>query len=232
MRRGGSVTVRVRDGAGDRADGRGVRFRFARVNNLGGTIRVTLGACLLGASFLVALAVRVMRGAGDATLLAVRTVRRVGGGVLFDDLFVVVVGVQVGGVDGVGAVQAGAINLHGINLYCLHAGGGSLCGATCCSTSFGGTGFCRCRLGITSLRGILSGGFRCGSFRCNSFRARRRTHRAVPRNIARGIPRGIGCCAVLYRVVCLVLFCLIHSVNDTPRRCVCVSISLHCDLVL
>ena len=209
-----------------------MRFRFARVNNLGGTIRVTLGACLLGASFLVALAVRVMRGAGDATLLAVRTVRRVGGGVLFDDLFVVVVGVQVGGVDGVGAVQAGAINLHGINLYCLHAGGGSLCGATCCSTSFGGTGFCRCRLGITSLRGILSGGFRCGSFRCNSFRARRRTHRAVPRNIARGIPRGIGCCAVLYRVVCLVLFCLIHSVNDTPRRCVCVSISLHCDLVL
>ena len=65
-----------------------MRFRFARVNNLGGTIRVTLGACLLGASFLVALAVRVMRGAGDATLLAVRTVRRVGGGVFFDDLFV------------------------------------------------------------------------------------------------------------------------------------------------
>ena len=87
-----------------------MRFRFARVNNLGGTIRVALGAC-----FLVALlAVRVMRGAGDATLLAVRAVRRIGSGVFFDDLFVVVVGIQVGGIDGVGAVQAGAINLHGI----------------------------------------------------------------------------------------------------------------------
>ena len=91
-----------------------MRFRFARVNNLGGTIRVALGSSFLGASFLVALAVRVMRGAGDAALLAVRAVRRVGGGVLFDDFFVVVVRVQVAGVNGVGAVQAGAINLHGI----------------------------------------------------------------------------------------------------------------------
>ena len=66
-----------------------MRFRFAYINNLGVTIGVTLGA-----RFLVALAVRVMRGAGDATLLAVRTVRRVGGGVFFDDLFVVVVGVR------------------------------------------------------------------------------------------------------------------------------------------
>ena len=67
-----------------------------------------------------------MRGAGDAAFLAVRAVRRIGGGVLFDNLFVVVVGVQVGGVDGVAAVQAGTINLHGINLHCLHAGSGSL----------------------------------------------------------------------------------------------------------
>ena len=63
-----------------------MRFRFAYVNNLGGAIRATRGSCFLGARFRVALlAVRVMRGAGDATLLAVRTVRRVGGGVFFDD---------------------------------------------------------------------------------------------------------------------------------------------------
>ena len=86
-----SATRRVRDGAGDRANGRGVRFGFARIDYLGGTIRVTLGACLLGASFLVALAVRVMRGAGDATLLAVRAVGFVAGGVLFDYLFIVFV---------------------------------------------------------------------------------------------------------------------------------------------
>ena len=63
---------------------------------------------------MVALAARVMRGTGDAAFLAVRAVRRVGGGVFFNDFFVVVVGVQVGGVDGVGAVQAGVINLHGV----------------------------------------------------------------------------------------------------------------------
>ena len=58
-----SATRRVRDGAGDRANGRGVRFGFARIDYLGGIIGVALSACFRGArirsaSFLVALAAR------------------------------------------------------------------------------------------------------------------------------------------------------------------------------
>ena len=190
-----------------------MRFGFARIDYLGGIIGVALSACFRGArirsaSFLVALAARVMRGAGDAAFLAVRAVRRVGGGVFFDNFFVVIVGVQVSGVDGVGAVQAGAINLHSV-----YGQGGRLCRTRCSGASCSGAS-------------CSGGGFRCGSFR-----ARGCTREAIPRAIRRAVPcRRIGCCAVLYRVFCLVLFRLIHSVNDTPRRCVCVSISLRCGL--
>ncbi|WP_399547662.1 pentapeptide repeat-containing protein [uncultured Rothia sp.] len=86
--------------------------------------------------------------------------------------------------------------------------GGCLCGACLCRT--------RC----------------CGaSFASTSFSGTRFCRCRLGITSLSGIPRRrIGFCAVLYRVFCLVLFRLIHSVNDTPHRCVCVSISLHCSL--
>ena len=132
-----------------------MRFGFARIDYLGGIIGVALSACFRGArirsaSFLVALAARVMRGAGDAAFLAMRAVRRVSGGVFFDNFFVVIVGVQVGGVDRTAAVQAHGINVQGGCPRGGRCGGAGLCGTSCC-TSYCRASFC----GGTPLLGTL-----------------------------------------------------------------------------
>ncbi|WP_399552633.1 hypothetical protein [uncultured Rothia sp.] len=101
--------------------------------------------------------------------------------------------------------------------------GGCLCGACLCRTCLCGTRFCRAS--------CCSASFGGASFASTSFSGARFCRCRLGITSLGGIPRRrIGCCAVLYRVFCLVLFRLFHSVNDTLRRWVYVSISLHCSL--
>ena len=90
-----SATRRVRDGAGDRADGGRLRSGFA---HLAGGVGIGFGGGLGGADAERGpghdgntLRARVVARAGNAVALAVRAVGFVAGGVLFDYLFIVFV---------------------------------------------------------------------------------------------------------------------------------------------